>query len=155
MFPVRLEHQLEAAQCFFDFGYVCGVAATNKAFAARAEACAWNDGHAVFFDCFCGELLRRHARRSYVREHVERAFRLVARQAHVDESFVHYIAPLLIAYAHLLNFCPAVAKPFGCGVLAENRWTNRIICVKLAALHEQIVRRGNIADSPACHGKRF
>ena len=89
----------------------------DKAFAAGPEHVARNNRYLMLFYQLCSKFFAGKSCLAYIREHIEGAFRFCARKPHIDESFVHKVAALLVRNPHAFNLGSTVLQAFYCAVL--------------------------------------
>ena len=121
------------------------------AFPAGAEGRARYQRDVFGLEQFFGELVGGVARARDVREDVERALRLEARQAHLREAVVDQVAAAVVLGDHLFHVLLTVAQRLDGGNLGRDRRAEHRVLVNLRHSADERLVAERVADAPARH----
>ena len=132
--------------------YAVGVADAGIALAGGTERRAGDDGDLLFPQQLLAELAAGQAADLDRREHVERAPRLKAGQAHLVQRLDDVAAAAVVLVAHHLDLVVALAQRRDGRVLARGRRGHDAALVDLRHDFDKRCRTGGVAEPPAGHG---
>ena len=128
---------------------------TRKALTARAERGAGDDRNLAFVKQSFAEFVGRQAEAAYIREDVERAFRLKARDTYAVQLFNYEFSSSVVLGSHHFDIVVAVFQRFHRGKLARRRGAHYGKLMYFEHLLRERRGRADKAETPAGHRVRL
>ena len=149
--PQSCHELLEPAERRLEVVERVRVGDAKEPFAAVAERGAGDDGDLFLLQKAGREVVAGHAELADVREDVEGALRLKARQSHRAQRVEHEAASLVVGVAHHRDVVVAVLQCLDGRILAGGRSAHDRVLVNLCHLLHEPVGAAGVAEAPAGH----